>query len=257
MPREKDEPGKGGFWKIDQQYADRLMNGAIKKRRLPPVQIHPAFTHGLVSSAGPAADQSSSPWMAGGALSISMESQQLLQEFEDATSDQNWNPADGRVASHKRKQPLPKRMCKIPRLTSTPLLTQEEQTELGPLKGDFDWEAIFDNNLNCDFSTFDELELTPPGSPAGQAMDLTVQGKHISCPQAWSAVGHDQVLTEANQNQLDFDETLLATSFLQHPWEEERNDYLAQSVNLDQLFDIPDIPYPSDLNEWGPFGSFL
>lgn len=257
VPREKDEPGKGGFWKIDPQYADRLMNGAIKKRRLPPVQIHPAFTQGMVSAAGPVADLSTSPWLGNAALNISMESQQLLQEFEDATNDQNWNPADGRVPSHKRKQPQPKRMCKAPRLTSTPLLTQEEQAELGPLKGDFDWEAIFDTNLNSDFTTFDELEVTPPGSPSTQAVDLTVQGKHISCPQAWNAVGQDQVLTESNQNQLDLEETFLATSFLQHPWEEqEKNDYLSHSVNLEQLFEL-DLPYPPDLTEWGPIGSFL
>ncbi|XP_069510806.1 forkhead box protein J1 [Ambystoma mexicanum] len=257
VPREKDEPGKGGFWKIDPHYADRLMNGANKKRRLPPVQIHPAFTHGLVSSGGP--DPSTSPWLGNGALSISVESQQLLQEFENATNDQNWNPADGRPIPHKRKQSLPKRMCKAPRLSSTPLLTQEEQAELGPLKGDFDWEAIFDSSLNGDVTSFDELEVTPPGSPSARAMDLTVQGKHISCPQAWSAAGHDQVLTESNQNQLDFDETFLATSFLQHPWEEEegeRNDYLWHAVNLDQLFEL-DLPYPPDVNDWGPIGSFL
>ncbi|KFP67997.1 Forkhead box protein J1, partial [Cariama cristata] len=33
VPREKGEPGKGGFWKLDPQYADRLKNGTFKKRR--------------------------------------------------------------------------------------------------------------------------------------------------------------------------------------------------------------------------------
>ncbi|XP_029456310.1 forkhead box protein J1 [Rhinatrema bivittatum] len=257
VPREKDEPGKGGFWKIDPQYADRLMNGAIKKRRLPPVQIHPAFASGLGLSSNNVAvvEQNASPWINGGVLNISMESQQLLREFEEATNDQNWNPAEGKAA-HKRKQTLPKRVCKAPRLSSSPMLTHEEQTDLGPLKGDFDWEAIFDATLNGSFSTFDDLEMTPPVSPITRAMDLTVHGKHIDCPQEWCPVGQDQVLTESNQNNLDIDETFLATSFLQHPWEEGRNDYLSNSVNLDQLFELNDA-FPTVLNEWAPMGSLL
>ncbi|XP_030064074.1 forkhead box protein J1 [Microcaecilia unicolor] len=257
VPREKDEPGKGGFWKIDPQYADRLMNGAIKKRRLPPVQIHPAFTNGLglPSNSVAASEQNTSPWINGGVLNISMETQELLREFEEATNAQNWNPAEGK-ATHKRKQTLPKRVCKAPRLSSSPMLTHEEQTELGPLKGDFDWEAIFETTLNDSLSAFDDLEMTPPVSPITRAMDLTVHGKHIDCPQEWCPVGQDQVLTESNQNNLDIDETFLATSFLQHPWEEERNDYLSNSVNLDQLFELNDA-FPTDLNEWAPMGSFL
>nr|XP_033818060.1 forkhead box protein J1 [Geotrypetes seraphini]XP_033818061.1 forkhead box protein J1 [Geotrypetes seraphini] len=257
VPREKDEPGKGGFWKIDPQYADRLMNGAIKKRRLPPVQIHPAFTNGigLASTNAAASEQGTSPWINGGVLNISMESQELLREFEEATNDQNWNPVEGKAA-HKRKQPLPKRVCKAPRLSSSPMLTQEEQTELGPLKGDFDWEAIFDTTLSESLSTFDALEMTPPMSPITRTMDLTVHGKHIDRPQEWYPVGQDQVLTETNQNNLDIDETFLATSFLQHPWEEGRNDCLSNSVSLDQLFELNDA-FSTDLNEWAPVVSFI
>uniref|UniRef100_A0A8C0IHH0 Fork-head domain-containing protein n=1 Tax=Bubo bubo TaxID=30461 RepID=A0A8C0IHH0_BUBBB len=37
VPREKGEPGKGGFWKLDPQYSNQLKNGASKKRRMTPV----------------------------------------------------------------------------------------------------------------------------------------------------------------------------------------------------------------------------
>ncbi|XP_075725189.1 uncharacterized protein LOC119179386 isoform X2 [Rhipicephalus microplus] len=39
VPRSKDEPGKGGFWKLDPVYADSLVDGVFKKRR--PAQRHP------------------------------------------------------------------------------------------------------------------------------------------------------------------------------------------------------------------------
>ncbi|XP_053131890.1 forkhead box protein J1-B-like [Hemicordylus capensis] len=35
VPRLKDEPGKGGFWQIDPQYADRFVNGVLRRRRTP------------------------------------------------------------------------------------------------------------------------------------------------------------------------------------------------------------------------------
>eukprot|EP00075_Anas_platyrhynchos_P038045 XP_027327298.1 forkhead box protein J1 [Anas platyrhynchos] len=257
VPREKDEPGKGGFWKIDPQYADRLMNGAFKKRRMPPVQIHPAFTSRAQQEARCGTGPVASTWTNGNVLNVNVESQQLLKEFEEVTGDQNWNPADGK-ASRKRKQPLPKRTAKLSRLSNPALLTQEEQTELGSLKGDFDWEAIFDTNLNGDFSTFEDLELTPPISPIRRDVDLTVQGRHIDCPQDWcTTTGHEQVLSESSQNNLDFDETFMATSFLQHPWDEGRNDYLSGSVGVEQLFELSDTSLAADVNDWSSVGSFL
>ncbi|CAJ0956385.1 unnamed protein product [Ranitomeya imitator] len=248
----KDEPGKGGFWKIDPQYADRLMNGAIKKRRLPPVQIHPAFAGAQSTSSD---NNMGSVW----SLNVSSESHQLLKEFEEATSEQNWNSVGEHVwnmaenKGHKRKQPLPKRMFKTPRLSSSPMLSHDDQTELGPLKGGFDWEVIFDSNLSDNFSAFEDLEVTPPLSPVSQSVDLTVHGKHINCPQQWYPMGQDQA---AVQNSLDFDETFLATSFLQHPWDEGRNDYLSNSSNIDQLFDLNE-EFPPGLNDWSSMNSYL
>ena len=33
IPRTKEEPGKGGFWRLDPNYADRLVDGIVRKRR--------------------------------------------------------------------------------------------------------------------------------------------------------------------------------------------------------------------------------
>ncbi|NXF89672.1 FXJ1B protein, partial [Eubucco bourcierii] len=272
VPREKGEPGKGGFWKLDPQYAERLKNGAFKKRRAPSVQVHPAFTkrdqHEPPCLASPA---TSTCTTSTNVLQVNKESQQLLKEFEEITTRQQWNLVEANAGQdtkarqdtktgQKRKQPLPMRAAKVPRLSSCALLTQEEQTELGSLKGDFDWEAIFDTNLNGDFSTFGDLELMPPLSSTSQELDLTAQRQNMEPPQQQQQQQQqeqEQVLTEASQNNLDFEETLLASSFLQHPWEEETNDYLSNCINIEQLFEFNDTSLPADASNGSDLTNLL
>ncbi|XP_059682128.1 forkhead box protein J1-like [Gavia stellata] len=251
VPREKGEPGKGGFWKLDPQHADRLKNSAFKKRRMPPVQIPPSFTGRAQQEVWCVTNSATSTCTTDSILYLNTESQQLLKEFEKVTGNENRNPEDGK-AGQKRRQPLPKRTAKASRLSSSALLTQEEQTELGSLKGDFDWEAILDTNLSGDLSIFGDLEFTPPLNPATRNLDLTVQGHHVDCPQ-----GQEQVLTEPSLNNLDFDETLMATSFLQHPWDEETDDLLSNCINIDQLFDLNDTSLPVDVSDWSSLTSLL
>lgn len=256
VPRQKDEPGKGGFWKIDPQYAERLLSGAYKKRRMPPVQINPALQSRLRINLQP---QSRGPWSPAGGLRINPDSQQLLREFEEATgADQNWDPhlAEGTMlgswplvrgkSGQKRKQSVESRLgtTKAPRRSSSPLLSIDEQKEIGPLKGDFDWDALLDSALSGELS----LEGGDPLSPIMKEEDLTVRGTHISPVEAPAGTADIHVLVETQRNNdvSDFDEeTFLATAFLESPWPEEeeqcRSDFLcSSSVNLDQLFDLGD-----------------
>ncbi|XP_074936669.1 forkhead box protein J1-like [Phalacrocorax aristotelis] len=251
VPREKGERGKGGFWKLDPQYADRLKSGAFKKRRMPPVQIHPAVTDRAQQEAQSVASPTTSACASSNSLNVSVELQQLLKEFEEVTGDQNWNLADGK-AGHKRKQPLPEQTAKAPRLSNPALLTQEEQTELASLKGSLDWEAILNTTLNGDFSTFGDLELTPPISPLTRDLDLMLHGHHIASPQ-----GQEHVLTESNHDNLDFDETFMATAFLQHPWHQGANDYLSNSGNVEEVFELSDGSLPADVSDWSSLVSLL
>ncbi|KAJ4932398.1 forkhead box protein J1-A [Gymnodraco acuticeps] len=257
VPRQKDEPGKGGFWKIDPQYAERLLSGAYKKRRMPPVQINPALQNRLRINVHP---QTRGPCIPAGSqsgLCINPESQQLLQEFEEATgADQNWDPhmAEGTMlgswpvvrgrSGHKRKLGSRNGGTKAPRRSSSPLLSVEEQKEIGPLKGDFDWDALLDSALNGELS----LDGGEPLSPIMKDEDLMVRGTHISPIEAPPGTADIHVLVETQRNNevSDFDEeTFLATAFLETPWPEEEeqssNDFLcSSSVNLDQLFDLGD-----------------
>ncbi|XP_010161464.1 forkhead box protein J1, partial [Antrostomus carolinensis] len=251
VPREKGEPGKGGFWKLDPQYADRLRNGAVKKRRVSPVQICLTSTKKAQQGARCVTSTATPACTSDNILSINMESQQLLKEFEEITRSQSWNAEDGK-AGHKHKQLPPDRTAKVARLCDSALLTQEEQSELGSLKGDFDWEAIFNTTLNEDASIFSDLDLMPPISPITRDLDLMVQGYQMDCPQ-----GQEQVLTESDENNWDFDETAMATAFLKHSWDEGTNDCLSNCINIDQLFDFNDTSLPVDASDPSNLASLL
>ncbi|XP_028265305.1 forkhead box protein J1-A-like [Parambassis ranga] len=78
VPRQKGDPGKGGFWKIDPHYAERLLSGTSKHRRMPPVRIHHAFQNSLQP-------QSTGPCSTTGVqegLCINPESQQRLPSYK-------------------------------------------------------------------------------------------------------------------------------------------------------------------------------
>ncbi|KAM9391639.1 forkhead box protein J1-A [Pholidichthys leucotaenia] len=254
VPRQKDEPGKGGFWKIDPQYAERLMSGAYKKRRMP-VQINPALQHRIRANYQLHTRVPYSPTGAQIGLYINQESQRLLQEFEEATgADNKWYPhlAEGTMLGswpvvmgrrgQKRKRSLSskKGAAKAPRRCSSPLLAIDEQKEIGPLKGDFDWDALLDSALSGELT----LEGGEPLSPIMKEEDLTVQGTHISPDEIPPGTADIHVLETQECNTVsDFnEESFLSTAFLDNPWPEEEqshNDFLCSStVNLDQLFGL-------------------
>ncbi|XP_053505083.1 forkhead box protein J1-A-like [Ictalurus furcatus] len=250
VPRQKDEPGKGGFWKIDPEYAERLLTGAYKKRRMPPVQINPAFKNQLRMISQPV---TTVPTDVTGFLHVDPESQQLLEEFEEVTGlDQNWDPRLAEttlsdcwsaVKGHKRKQPYGHRAGSAKALcrSSSPLLAMEEPKVLGSLKGNFDWDALLNSALNGDLS----LNECGPLSPIPQDQNLMVHGIHVNSLEASVNTTESNMLIETQKDRdVDLDkETFLATEFLQSPWTEEEAgnhpDFLSMStVNINQLFDL-------------------
>ncbi|NWR66213.1 FOXJ1 protein, partial [Bucorvus abyssinicus] len=259
VPREKGEPGKGGFWKMDPQYADQLKNGAFKKRRMAPVQINLAFTKKGQQEAPCVASPAASTSMSSHIVNINVESERLLKEFEEVIGGQTPNPEDSK-AGQKRKQPLPELLAKVLRPSDAAQQSQEEQSELCSLKGDFDWEAIFNTNLTGDFASFGDLELVSPVSATTPDLDLTVHGHHINLPQGQEQEEEQeqvQVLAEPIQKDLDFEETFKATSTLQHSWDEETNDSLSNCINIEQLFDFYDTPLPANGSDWSDQANLL
>ncbi|XP_024127512.1 forkhead box protein J1-A [Oryzias melastigma] len=246
VPRQKDEPGKGGFWKIDPQYAERLLSGSYKKRRMPPVQINPALQSRLHINLQPG---SRTACTLRDGLDVSPQAQGLKEELEEVTiADQSWNPrlAEGTMlgawpvvrgrGGQKRKQFGSRGAAKVPRCSSSPLLCSEEQKEVGPLKGDFDWDALLDSALSGELSLDEEGPLSPI---------LTGRGGQVSGGEA-----PEGTTASPRRNGSDFDEeTFLATAFLETPWpgeeeeEQSQGDFLCNS-NLDQLFDLGDSLHP-------------
>ncbi|KAA8585576.1 hypothetical protein FQN60_004270 [Etheostoma spectabile] len=223
----------------------------------PTWQINPALQNRLRVNLQPQTRGPCSPTRVEDGLCINSESQRLLREFEEATgADQNWDPhlAEGTMlgswpvlrgrGGHKRKLGSRNGGAKAPRRSSSPLLSADEQKEIGPLKGDFDWDALLDSALSGELS----LEAGEALSPIMKEEDLIVRGTHISPVEAPAGTADIHVLVETRRNNdvSDFDEeTFLATAFLESPWPEEeeqgRNDFLCSStVTLDQLFDLGD-----------------
>ncbi|KAM9744859.1 forkhead box protein J1-A [Menidia menidia] len=219
VPRGKGEPGKGGFWRIDPAYAERLLSGAHRKRRLPPVHINPAL-QGRIRAGGARAPTRPWPRAAGGG-------------------------GGGRLTSKRRAGGgrTSKRRC------SSPLLCADDprRDEDGPLKGDFDWDALLDSALSGELSLDAGGELTPG------TLTLTLTPTLTPTPTPAGAV--------ATGNAADFEEeeTFLATAFLEAPWPPEegaepegagpegagpegaepegRGDFLC-GAQLEQLFDL-------------------
>ncbi|XP_061556118.1 forkhead box protein J1-A [Phycodurus eques] len=234
VPRQKDEPGKGGFWKIEPQYAERLLSGAYKKRRMPPVRINPA----LQSRLGLAAPSPTAASPAG-ALCVDAQSQRLLREFEEAT-EQSWDTrlAEGTMLGSwpvprggaKRKSGCRSGGGKTPRRSSSPLLSLDEQKESGPLKGDFDWDALLDSALSGELSL-----------DAGDALGPDIKEEELIVAGGAPVGAPADALAESQKS-------FLGSAFLESPWpeeeaESERGDFMCGAgVNLEQLFDLAEPP---------------
>lgn len=202
---------------------------------MPPVQINPALQSRLRVNLPPPPRAHCRPTGAPSTLCVNPESQLLLWEFDGATdADQNWDPhlAEGTMLgswSSVRGQGGLKRKLgsriggiKAPRRSSSPLLSVDEQKEIGPLKGDFDWDALLGSAL------IGELSFSP-------IMKEEDRKPHVSPAEPPNADIRDMSNLE--------EETFLATAFLESPWSEEQDqglgDFLCSSaVNLDQLFDL-------------------
>ncbi|XP_077481218.1 forkhead box protein J1-B [Stigmatopora argus] len=154
VPRQKDEPGKGGFWQIDPQYADMFVDGIFKRRRMSAngygggAHRPGKLLHG--SPAPPAAR----PQQAG---------------------------------AGKRKPTAAKGHGEA---GESPLLATEAPRAEEP-RGDFDLTSIFDDVLNWNCSTFEDLDINAALNSLSCEMEVGgggggAQGR----PQAhWCAAG--------------------------------------------------------------------
>lgn len=154
VPRQKDEPGKGGFWQIDPQYADMFVNGIFKRRRM-------------------SANHYNSSSSSGGGSSTHRQSK-LVQGYH---STQNGFPYQG--VGVKRKHLPSKNNGKAMRASESPLLATEAH-KADILRGDFDLASVFDDVLSGSCSTFEDLDINTALSSLGCEMEVSMQGRQHS-----------------------------------------------------------------------------
>uniref|UniRef100_A0A8C2YYP8 Forkhead box J1b n=1 Tax=Cyclopterus lumpus TaxID=8103 RepID=A0A8C2YYP8_CYCLU len=218
VPRQKDEPGKGGFWQIDPQYADMFVNGIFKRRRI-------SANNYSSSSSGSGTHRQS----------------KLVQGYH---STQNGCPYQEVV--EKRKHPPSKNNSKAMRATESPLLaTEAHRADI--LRGDFDLASVFDDVLSGNCSTFEDLDINTALSSLGCEMEVPMQGRQHSaglgrCMGELHQLDQDQLL-QSHHHLQQFDEPSALfpeqpEEAVLQPWEEIKEEEHAIPLTLDQGFGL-------------------
>ncbi|XP_030646836.1 forkhead box protein J1-B-like [Chanos chanos] len=163
VPRQKDEPGKGGFWQIDPQYANMFVNGIFKRRRMPASHVN---TH-----------RHSSPWLCKG---------QNVQDFAQVDYS-----CRGPVMEKKHKQPTLRHSPKWAKISQSPPLTPESN-ESETSKGDPDWGSMFDDVLMGNNGTFEDFDLNTALNSLGCGVDPSQECWRFVDQNKWCLAGPDQ-----------------------------------------------------------------
>ncbi|XP_048407656.1 forkhead box protein J1-B isoform X2 [Stegostoma tigrinum] len=252
VPRQKDEPGKGGFWQIDPQYADMFVNGVFKRRRMPATHFSALKQSKLpsVTTSEVSINPSTEPF-----LSYSGPGHTSVRYMENAHNNPLFNSSDSQRTASKRKQALPKRTMKMSRTTKSPLLAHDDR-ESESLKGDFDWASVFDDVFNANGSNFEDLDINAALNSLGTELDLTVQGRHISPQSKWCSMGMDQVLAETTSQASQFEDFTFFSDAQRHPWEEMKEEFQITPLDIDQSFNFYE-GFFNELHQWERGDNFL
>lgn len=243
VARRKDEPGKGGFWKLNPEYSDMFVNGVFKKRRhagnfVAPTTPTPKRIKKEVS-----------------------ETERAVAALEAATSN------EPKVVVVKQEPELRPDAIIDPSSDST--LAAEDISWNALLEQDIDvggmkmkTEQIIDGTEGNNQDTPDELEEllrdadlctddqdSPLDLCSGGALDLTVSGIGIKPPEWW-----EKCTMEESQNETTGKSGLstpIAPSPISeagHPWEESNKDELDRALdnlNVGNLLDFNSLHSPS------------
>eukprot|EP00064_Thunnus_orientalis_P018215 superscaffoldBa00004116_g18308 len=200
VPRQKDEPGKGGFWQIDPQYADMFVNGIFKRRRMSANSYN--------SSSSGAHRQS-----------------KLIQGYH---STQNGCP----YQSGKRKHLATKNNNnnKAVRASDSPLLATEAH-KADILRGDFDLASVFDDSYS-----YMDLSASSMECPVNMG-ELHMVQQHpqprLDQDQLLQSHHHLQQFDEASTLFSEQPEEAVL-----QPWEEIKEEAQAIPLTLDQGFGL-------------------
>ncbi|XP_060884921.1 forkhead box protein J1-B [Labrus mixtus] len=236
VPRQKDEPGKGGFWQIDPQYADMFVNGIFKRRRM-------SANHYNNSSGG-------GPHRQG----------KLLQGYHSVQNGCPYQAVGGKQKSLYSKSSG----SKTTRGAESPLLgTDAHKADI--LRGDFDLASVFDDVLSGNCSTFEDLDINTALSSLGCNMEVSLQGRqqHPAGLGRWCGgvggdivsqsqqLNHHQSYAYMDINAISMDCTASMGQVQLTPQQQLDQDQLLQSQHhlQQQQFDEPAALFPEQPEE--------
>ncbi|XP_014432724.2 forkhead box protein J1-B-like isoform X2 [Pelodiscus sinensis] len=249
VPRQKDEPGKGGFWQIDPQYAHMFVNGVFKRRRAPTVPPGPARQRPSVPAleAAPRGLLPPLPCLGNG---------QPGPSPHHATCPPPHPQGQGCLllddAPSPPKQPLPKPGHAAAGTALSPLLPASSRPTEAP-RGGFDWADAFDDVLQGSSSNFEDLDINTALSSLATEADLAAQppGRYLPPPATWGSPATDQPSPAPHWE--DFAPFAEAP---QQAWEEQRAEALASPWGFEPGFNLCD-GFLSETQPWAKADAFL
>ena len=247
VARRKDEPGKGGFWRINPEFSDMFVNGIFKKRRgstreplLPPTkkikrEQDEEFLNVCLSEIAQHVDSNSCS---------STESQQAVQSIKTEDSvvlgDVNWSTflnQDIEVGGVRIKT---ERL-----IDDTDGYAASPITSMSPPPSDSSSDIGLEELLGSTDLTQGYSE-SPLDLTTGDALDLSISGTHINPPDWWSESLTRAFLSPEHNSGLNTPLSSSPARDLSHPWADDRTDIdqAFAAFDVDNLFDLGNIPSP-------------
>ncbi|KAK6187707.1 hypothetical protein SNE40_005671 [Patella caerulea] len=249
VPRRKDEPGKGGFWRINPEFSDMIENGIFKKRRgsrdccpVPPPKRIKREEETFAALNGNLDDENQ-VLVNGSVLYFGV--QEDDQEQSDIKTDFNWTSIlqqDIEVGGVriKTEQLLDEDDAASPILAMSPPSSESNSDDLG-----LD-DLLAQADLTNGVSNSEQFSDNP--------LDLTVTGHNIRAPDWWEEalnVGVDSgKLVDITHHQNHGLNTPVYSSSPVYESEQiwlPAMDDVGSAFDMDNLFDIDNIPSPYNM----------
>lgn len=244
VPRRKDEPGKGGFWRVNPEYSDMFENGILKKRRGSSPAISPPFKRikreeDSSSSSSCAYESGRVVWNRGhNVLQVIApdDDDQVIGDF-NWTSILNQDIEIGGIRI-KTERLLEESDYASPIIAMSPPSSESNSEDFGIE------ELLSQTDFSQDIADFSS------SSP----LDLTVTGTSLRAPQWWSEcidnAEHSDILASNNNDDSGLHTPVPASPLcytdINHPWADESgiDQSSMAAFDVDNLFDIDNVPSP-------------
>ena len=250
VPRRKDEPGKGGFWRINPEYSDMLVDGVLKKRRTCTRENYMLPVKRIKCE--PEDD----------GYNTSCSSNERPKSNEEKVNEQRSlvgegvSPHDLMNGNYSWNELLNQDIMvggvtvKTEDIIDDNVTCLEEQNEESAFIGASPTSSSIDNSdsslddfWNMDFTTDSNNQDVPLDlSTSGFALDLTIQGVGLRAPPNW----WEAAPAGPAKNDSGMHTPVHESDSLDHPWSESRlsvEDAIA-AFDIDNLFDA-DVPSPT------------